>query len=1001
MSVSRGLLLAAATLAGVATVSAVPAAAASPEVASGGVVAAVRGDDPLAPVLLLTNHGESACQVAATSLGTVAFTSVAQGGAEVVPILFDVTFSESLDWSLQERLHTLEPGESLELSLRVVPTGPTGQALETVAWSATLGSTGALYPIEADAPLRLQLRYDVPADPGQGPPICGAADSTAAELTAAGSSLPWVALAVAGAVLAAAAVVIILFVRSRRRAAASLVLALLAVAAVPLIWPPRPADATVNVHDDLADAYAACLASFTMEGGDPAGILPTLNGPGLDVNILPAGGDETHHGGFPDNLHIIWWDPDPDGDYFGSGGARDGCSALYHEMFHAYDEQQGTIDNSMCGTSGIPKSEVAATRAQNQLREKLGLPPRTHYGDKPLPSGDCDEPPPDPQCLGDGCGDSHGDPHLRTFDGQRWSFQAVGEFVTTRNPAGGFEVQTRQEPVAQSRRVSVNTAVAMDVAGDTVQVAQAGRTGVAQHELTLMINGTPRPIGPVRLPAGGEVELADGLRGPIVVVSWPDGSVATAIAVGRGGIRITVEPAPDHAGALEGLLGDFDGDPANDVGPAGGQPLAELEFDLLYPELADSWRVDEQTSLFTYAPGTGPQTYADRSFPDADVAVDELPNREAAEALCRRAGVSDPQVLATCTLDVALTGQADFAAAAAASQAFVAAVPSEVPPPTEGAVEPGETVTLRVSQPNASARVTFDAESGQKVFIDVPSTTLPNACGLLRLLGPDGASVATGCVIDGEGFVDGVVLPRSGDYTLVLDPPRDDTGQAQVQVLFIADQREQIEPDGPPLTASIAQPGVVAQLSFDGTAGQKVYVDVPSTSLPNECDPLRLVGPGGVSVAAGCVINGDGHVETVTLPATGTYVVEVDPRGRVTGEASVRVYLTSDQVGSLGIGGAAMTATIAQPGDEAHFTFTGSAGATVRIEVPSSTLPNQCGVLDLITPDGESVETGCIVSGRGDIGGDDGVVLPAAGEYTVIVDPSDRGTGTATLRLRS
>lgn len=175
---------------------------------------------------------------------------------------------------------------------------------------------------------------------------------------------------------------------------------------------------------------------------------------------------------------------------------------------------------------------------------------------------------------------------------------------------------------------------------------------------------------------------------------------------------------------------------------------------------------------------------------------------------------------------------------------------------------------------------------------------------------------------------------------------------------------------------------------------------MPSTSLPNECDPLRLVGPGGVSVATGCVINGQGFVETATLVATGTYLVEVDPHGRVTGEATVRVYLTSDQIGSLAIGGAAVTATIAQPGDEAHVTFTGSAGTTVRIKVPTSTLPNDCGVLELVAPDGESVATGCIVSGHGDIGGDEGVVLPVAGEYTVIVDPSDRGTGTATLRLR-
>ncbi len=81
-----------------------------------------------------------------------------------------------------------------------------------------------------------------------------------------------------------------------------------------------------------------------------------------------------------------------------------------------------------------------------------------------------DNPPDQPGGGGgpSGGGGSNGDPHLATFDGVRYDFQAAGEFVLARGP--GFEVQARQEPWRSSRSVSINTQFAMRVGAARVTV---------------------------------------------------------------------------------------------------------------------------------------------------------------------------------------------------------------------------------------------------------------------------------------------------------------------------------------------------------------------------------------------------------------------------------------------------------------------------------------------------------------------------------------------------
>ncbi|MDI2124857.1 VWD domain-containing protein [Yinghuangia seranimata] len=273
-------------------------------------------------------------------------------------------------------------------------------------------------------------------------------------------------------------------------------------------------------------------------------------------------------------------------------------------------------------------------------------------------------------CAGCGAGSSFGDPHLATFDGDRYDFQAAGEFTLVQAPGDGMRVQTRQEPVAGSRAVAVNTAVAADVAGDRVGFYLTGAGGV---DVRLNGGATVPQAGVTALPKGGRLTRSGAAAAPAYAVAWPDGSTLFVTPIGGYGLKADLAVAAARAGGLSGLLGDFDGRPANDLVTAGGSALAQPPaWADLHGAFADHWRIRAEESLFDYAPGRSTASYTDRAFP-AERPAAALPNRPAAEARCAEAGVTDPRLREACVADVALTGHDEFARSAGAEQKFQAA----------------------------------------------------------------------------------------------------------------------------------------------------------------------------------------------------------------------------------------------------------------------------------------------------------------------------------------
>ncbi|MEM1182457.1 MAG: lectin-like protein [Acidobacteriota bacterium] len=265
-------------------------------------------------------------------------------------------------------------------------------------------------------------------------------------------------------------------------------------------------------------------------------------------------------------------------------------------------------------------------------------------------------------------GTTWGDPHLITHDGLVYDFHGKGEFVLTRDPSRDFEVQVRQQG---SWRIAYNKAIAMKVGGQTVTFYLTPPSGQGPFNVdgaaTALADGST-----LELAGGGEVTR----RGLTYTVQWP-GETSYAKVSQRGWYySLFVHPDRSYAGTLEGLLGDSDGDPLNDIALRDGTPIdAPPSFAELYDcdstrclayDDPHGWLIRTPTSgpaesLFAYEPGQGPEDFAPGAGtmdPEAPVDLAEFdPELVAyAQAQCTAAGIVDPDLLMACILDIVVTG---------------------------------------------------------------------------------------------------------------------------------------------------------------------------------------------------------------------------------------------------------------------------------------------------------------------------------------------------------
>jgi len=248
-----------------------------------------------------------------------------------------------------------------------------------------------------------------------------------------------------------------------------------------------------------------------------------------------------------------------------------------------------------------------------------------------------------------------GDPHLRTFDGLGYDLQGAGEFQFVQDDALNVDIQARMTPIDDS--VSVTSRVAFGLAGRDVEVDP--------HTATLYLDGQETTLAD-----GYMLDLGDGAsivrNQGALWFAWPGAGVRPAVYISDRSLEVYMP----QGNQISGLLGNADGTTADDLVTSDGTQLPRTASSAeIQGTFADSWRVTDDDSLFTYASGESTATFTDRTFPQTTLTIGDLSDSVLADATtqCTDAQVVDGKQFDDCVLDWARTQDQSFLAAAAAS----------------------------------------------------------------------------------------------------------------------------------------------------------------------------------------------------------------------------------------------------------------------------------------------------------------------------------------------
>jgi YD repeat-containing protein len=342
----------------------------------------------------------------------------------------------------------------------------------------------------------------------------------------------------------------------------------------------------------------------------------------------------------------------------------------------------------------------------------------------------------------------------------------------------------------------------------------------------------------------------------------------------------------------------------------------------------------------------------------------------------------------------------------------------------QGTVTLNSSITATTSFPGQNIRYLLFGSANQHISISIISSTFTSCT--VSVFQPDGVAIVNnGSCSDTASFVDVPVLSQNGFYTILLDPAGSASGSVTFKVNDATDISATVPLDGTQVTVNTTVPGQNARLTFSGTIGQQISATFQNVSFSGGMT-ATLLDPSGAQVnSAGnlgistifmddaryCSLSSVLYLcGSITLPATGTYTVFLNPAGAGTGQAKVSVFnVPTDTTISSSLGGAQISVPLNVPGQNNRLTFSGTQNGRVGITFSGASFTGSVSPvgfkMQVLLPDGTPLggAGGSALSFSAPTSGfvdyNDIYAFPSTGTYTVTLDPLNDSKGTVNVNL--
>jgi YD repeat-containing protein len=264
-------------------------------------------------------------------------------------------------------------------------------------------------------------------------------------------------------------------------------------------------------------------------------------------------------------------------------------------------------------------------------------------------------------------------------------------------------------------------------------------------------------------------------------------------------------------------------------------------------------------------------------------------------------------------------------------------------------------VPVSLGRPGQNARLTFDGTAGVPVSLGVTSISLNSGtcCVDVTWLKPDGtvfASKGFSAPPGTPGDIEQGPLPVTGTYTIVVDPRYAKTANATLTIS--QDLVSSITIGGLSVAVPISRPGQNAQVTFPGTAGQRLRLVLSSVTYgTSSCCKVwvEVYNPDGSRlVNAVNVGSGGATTDFGPLPTTGTYMILLNPRDAGTGSATLTLSLLSGASGPVPL--VASPETLSEWSDQQGGQLSQRASSPTPTPTPARTATATATVIPTATP---------------------------------------------------